>query len=392
MERIEAQLRVVTPLFAGGAEPANTAEVRASAIKGMLRFWWRALAWSRHGGYLEAIRGEEADRFGSTEGASPFRLYVDDTGLPSPMSVGKVHTELKERPAARYLGYGLMQPFFNKKKNIEAGTLWRPCFGPDGTFTIQLVSPAGIPGDVLDALKVWGLLGGLGSRTRRGYGSLALEEIRKEGETLWSAPRTVDDYLDILRELLKPAMDAKTEPEYSAFSHLTRLDMLMTGKDALDTLDEVGTKMVRYRSWGKDQKLPGGEQAEQNFLDDHEWFFGKPPKPGFHPRRAVFGLPHNYFSPNAKPKSKEVKGADHDRRASPLFIHVHKLGDDNYIAMALILRSRFLPKDEKIQAGGEPVEANPDWQVLEQFLEGLEGHRNNKGTTPYFPERRSILP
>lgn len=379
MERIEAQLRVVTPLFAGGAELENTAEVRASAIKGMLRFWWRALAWSRHGGDLEAIRREEADRFGSTEGASPFRLSVDDTQKLERWKKDDVSQALKKFNGAQYLGYGLMKPL-------------RPCFGADGTFTIRLVSPAGIPGDVLDALKVWGLLGGLGSRTRRGYGSLALEEIRKEGETVWSAPRTVDDYLDTLRDLLQPAMDAKAEPEYSAFSNLTRLDMLMTGKDALDTLNEVGTKMVRYRSWGKDKKLPWGEPAEQNFLDDHEWFFGKPPKTGFHPWRAVFGLPHNYFSLNANPNSKKVKGEDHERRASPLFIHVHRLGDDNYIAMALILRSRFLPKDEKIQAGGERVQANPDWQVLEQFLEGLEGHRNNKGTTPYFPERRSILP
>ena len=62
------------------------------------------------------------------------------------------------------------------------------------------------------------------------------------------------------------------------------------------------------------------------------------------PQRAVFGLPHNYYSPAARnngaslamnvegPKKKVM-----DRRASPLFIHVHK----HLIKNALVFFSSF---------------------------------------------------
>ena len=43
-------------------------------------------------------------------------------------------------------------------------------------------------------------------------------------------------------------------------------------------------------------------------------------------------------------------------------------------------------------AGTESVAAEPDWGVLEQFLDGFRGPREDKSETPYFPERRSILP
>jgi CRISPR-associated protein Cmr1 len=39
-----ATYRVTTPLFLGGADPDANAELRTSALKGLLRFWFRAIA------------------------------------------------------------------------------------------------------------------------------------------------------------------------------------------------------------------------------------------------------------------------------------------------------------------------------------------------------------
>ena len=64
---IEATYRVVTPMFCGGANPGH-AELRIPSFKGVLRFWWRALAWSRQDGDLEMIRREEDKLFGSAGG------------------------------------------------------------------------------------------------------------------------------------------------------------------------------------------------------------------------------------------------------------------------------------------------------------------------------------
>ena len=65
---IEATYRVVTPMFCGGAEPDKRAELRPSSFKGVLRFWWRALAWSRLGGDLGQIKQQEDALFGSADG------------------------------------------------------------------------------------------------------------------------------------------------------------------------------------------------------------------------------------------------------------------------------------------------------------------------------------
>lgn len=90
--------------------------------------------------------------------------------------------------------------------------------------------------------------------------------------------------------------------------------------------------------------------------------YDRPSSPDFHPRRAVFGLPHNYG------KHKAVGPASHDRRASPLLFHVHETGS-RYVGVAVLLRSRFLPNGERIRAGRASVPARPDWNVLTDFLD-----------------------
>ncbi len=65
MTKLRADFSIVTPLFMGGADP-QSAELRVSGMKGMLRFWWRALAWSRLKS-VDQVRSEEAKIFGSTE-------------------------------------------------------------------------------------------------------------------------------------------------------------------------------------------------------------------------------------------------------------------------------------------------------------------------------------
>jgi CRISPR-associated protein Cmr1 len=52
---IQATFQVTTPLFCGGAD-GSSAELRPSSVKGVLRFWWRACAWSRFDGDLTRIR------------------------------------------------------------------------------------------------------------------------------------------------------------------------------------------------------------------------------------------------------------------------------------------------------------------------------------------------
>jgi hypothetical protein len=68
---LEATFCIVTPLFLGGAEPNDRAELREASIKGALRFWYRAVD--------PDYRDLEARIFGGTrkgEGQAIFLLRV----------------------------------------------------------------------------------------------------------------------------------------------------------------------------------------------------------------------------------------------------------------------------------------------------------------------------
>ena len=60
-------LELITPCFCGGAEPEKQAEIRATSIRGQLRWWFRTL-----GGFKSLdpmpVRDQEALIFGSTAG------------------------------------------------------------------------------------------------------------------------------------------------------------------------------------------------------------------------------------------------------------------------------------------------------------------------------------
>lgn len=101
-----------------------------------------------------------------------------------------------------------------------------------------------------------------------------------------------------------------------------------------------------------------------------------------HPIRVAFGLPHNYA------KWLKIEAERHDRRASPLFFHIHPLGD-GFIGVIAFLPARFLPeihenevaRPEKIKIvkinkaqkkeDTTLVEEKVDNDVVERFLDGF---------------------
>jgi CRISPR-associated protein Cmr1 len=390
--RVTATFEVVTPLFLGGADPASTAELRAPSIKGMLRFWWRALAWSRHGGDVDAVKEEESRLFGSagaesgeaqgSAGQASFILRVHSINGSKRLSKGDVLKQ-EDRPVGsgmRYLGYGL----FGEKQ----GQLERPCLFDHGSaapfqFLVDLVSRRPFDSSILNALKVMGLLGGLGSRVRRGYGSLSLVSLAGDGEA-WKPPAGSDDYIRQLRAAIGAETLKPEEPPYTAFSTDSRIVIASREeRDPLSVLNDVGKQMQRYRSWGHKGRVDG-EPSERNFGDDHDWF-KEFPRAG-HPRRVVFGLPHNYS------RSFGITSEHHDRRGSPLSVHIHKLQNNRYIGVISILRARFLPDGEKLKVrnGSRGTLCTPqiDWKVLDGFIDGVSKNTRQ----PYFPNRRQVLP
>lgn len=77
MKTLQATFKIVTPMFLGGADRNEPAELREPSIKGILRFWWRALNWGRFAANSDSsdenkallrLRTEEDIIFGNSSG------------------------------------------------------------------------------------------------------------------------------------------------------------------------------------------------------------------------------------------------------------------------------------------------------------------------------------
>ncbi len=334
MKRIKAKFEVVTPCFLGGANHEEEAELRLPSIKGVLRFWWRALNYARiaqtkqkkNNDIIASLREKEGKLFGTSDpgkdqGQSSLIMRLSaGSQKPSEIKAGEV---LCDKPGkvvgigARYLGYGVMEAFASKKQGTQAGELTRPCLKAPFEFTLQIgAKNQEHLEDVLPALKLLGLLGGLGSKSRKGYGSLNLMELKVSGVDTWQKPANENQYKNQLSDLLKPTLDYGKEPEISAFYFQTRICLTkFKHQTSMEVINSYGREMQDYRR---------GKKGKE-----------------------VFGLPQG-----------KVKPEEHERRASPLFFHVHKIGSE-FVGVALLLQSRFLPKGERISA---------KWEMLMDFL------------------------
>jgi CRISPR-associated protein Cmr1 len=413
MKTIEARFRIVTPMFLGGADHSATDGIRAPSVKGALRFWWRALNWGRF--YkdhrsdttkaLIALHAEEARLFGAAAktvgkdqvgGQGVFLINVRHDVLKS-KKTGDVHQQFGTKDAARYLGYGLMVAFGSTKQTppTASGQLQRDCFDEAQEFNINLLFRDEIEPSVRNALIFMGLVGGLGSRARHGMGSIALIGLVEPNHASkeWRAPMSPEDYDAQISQLIwrDDEIQPPLSPPFSAFWQNSRVDRLLCTSNCFAALDVFGSAMLMYRSWGRSNGVGGstvlGKPSERRFDDDHRWFKSQSRAdghPAFHPKRAVFGLPHNYHKDH-----HHVVSEHFERRSSPLLFHVHPIGN-TFIGLSIFMPAQFLPKDERISSNGKPANTNIDWSVITDFLDGKVG--NPATAVDRFPAKKAVLP
>ncbi len=382
---IEADYRLITPLFSSGAHPQVEAELRPSSLKGVLRFWWRALAWARLGADLKRIREEESCLFGSAQdGQSRVLLRLLPLSVePSVLHDDKlcISADIKRviGVGARYLGYGLVEAFDRPKRHIQAGALIRACIQAPLDFTVRLRCrelDRCQPGtrSIVDALKALGTLGGLGSRSRRGYGSLTLRALRVDGVQEPFGSQTPQQLGEAIKSYL-PQPGPNGRPQFTAVSAKSRYALVWKdGARPLELLDLVGREMVRFRSWGLGGKILENLESERNFQDDHDLMKRQARDRDCHPRRIAFGLPHNCGGPD-----QAVRPLCSDRRASPLFIHIHECGTTP-VAVLSFLPADFLPPGKGvIRVGSNSVPLAPEDQLYQPIEDFLDRLLNQKG-------------
>lgn len=401
-------------MYIGDAEQ-NASGIIPSAVKGSLRFWWRAVNWSRflteaEGDENQALRflhRYEAALFGSTAenheadepprgGQGAFLLRVTSEALKkcsaSELDHHKDYNLTGNKWQSYLLGLGLME----YRREQQANFYLRGAI-VSGSFTLTLhCRNADYVQELKALLLLWGLLGGLGSRQRKGFGSISISKLTvgKESQAL---PASEEQYKATLAKLLN-ANNCSGEPPYTALSGLSRLIISQkSNKPAWGQLGELAQHQQMYRGWGyktdvhrinrerADHHAYGSKEADHVLvcnLARHRI----PPEEL--PSNIVFGLPRTYTL-SSEPKREitlEAFARDGEgnpdsrnkrsRRASPLFIHLHEFDDGECSVLQLFMPSRFLPQHDVVKLkrkNGEfeiPLPEPTDWQVIEEYLSG----------------------
>ncbi len=285
MKTIEAKFKIVTPMFLHGADQTK-AELRVPSIKGMLRFWWRAINYNDN---INKVWENDTCIFGSLDqkvGQSRVLIHLIENKT-SP----KVAERWNPNDWKSYIGYGLTN---KKAKDLESEKT--EYLEPGGEFRIRVDINERPDKDIykgaVNTLKVFGLLGGLGSRSRKGWGSMSLVELKADDAT-FEVPPNPESYTKELKKLLSNSKKNSINPEYTAFSNQTRI---VISKATFD----------RY------------ENAFKEIAEEYKNYKNK---------NEGFGLPRG-------------KNSDGGRRSSPLFIHIHQL-DNKYIWVCAFFKSIF---------------------------------------------------
>ncbi|ANJ66664.1 type III-B CRISPR module RAMP protein Cmr1 [Halothiobacillus diazotrophicus] len=322
---ITATYRIVVPMFLGDAQQKASA-ISPLSVKGALRFWWRALNWSRFRSAepsdtaaLHQLHLEEAALFGSAAEngqAARFTLRVHSDPHELSRAADWPKVSLKNpcsEYCSSYVGLGLWGSGQVDKGNYQPP---REYIRENQVFTVELLALPGLSEAALqqlrDSLTAWGLFGGLGSRARRGFGAVAIESLDHHALCF----NDVATYQEAVRRLWPDcSTSAHALPPFTAFSSAARFGISgEPASSARKAHNELAQAFKTYRG-SKDSPVRGA-------------------------RKRVFGIPIDFRKSKRAKKSPLEEKAGSNRRASPLLFHVHPIGD-RFTAAVLYLPAEF---------------------------------------------------
>jgi len=382
---------IVTPLFMSGNDPMRP-ELRASAIRGAVRAWYRALD-PRFLDLENSTFGaafDDEDHPGESH-RSPFRLQV----LKSPDSASyELHKADHRRfnrgtPPNRtngilYTGYTLLDSF-NRRRAFEPSDsrsrrtftlrllILRPDLGRDGMAHLRRI---------LASFWALGHLGALGNRANRGWGSVQLTELKAgpkssirpqiNGLLTQFAPATQAgprEWAGEVAGFLADVADWPEERERKRIGHASSTPHIGSGarvlvyqkpfRDWERALNEVGTELQAFRR-------ERGVEDRQNIVEELLVWQPRSTRGSrleHAPQRTAFGLPFTmrYALPprrlkeqgisQLRPKTIEfnpgvqsISGSS-PRHASPLRLRVVRLASGYHPVVVRLV--------------GDPVGAKP---------------------------------
>jgi len=196
-----------------------------------------------------------------------------------------------------------------------------------GTFTVCLLLKKQVTHEQIKQLEntliIWGLLGGLGSRARRGFGSVAIQQLNEQSFKF----KTADDYFKQIRLLIEHCQLAPEMPLLTALNNAMQIAKATQGQDAKQIMNKLGMhyKNARKEAGAGWAKLP-------------------------------FGLP---LAGNRGTSDNK------NRRSSPLLMHIHLVAKQ-YIAIVSFIPADFHPE---YYPKGKTLEF---YQPLQDYINTME--------------------
>jgi len=379
-------------------------ELRPQSIKGVMRFWFRALVpcvidpnWLDGSKKpFAALHYLEGMMFGSQEKKSPFSLtvsYGDDIDEPLSSLV---------KSGGKFFRNALYGPIEMDDKTSYS------CLMPDQSFTIRIrytSSILPIQKTVTDSLmSLISYYSGFGAKTRDGFGSFSISTAKGVEEDSvgkqYSSSKSL--LMKMIRELdpdekkfrfvnEEPNLNPYDFPTLARSRNINGMAESPNWKDILKEFtglrnmdgDSLSTytdlKLIELRRYKRDDD-------NLNPLRD-AYFKGTTLSKDFVMRTSIMGLPIGYKNFGERPGTTGNGSANicnsrngSGRKASPLFLSIHKALNGTYFARILLMASKISPDRDNndrpviyaiVKGEPYPILGNENFEELWNLLEGV---------------------
>ncbi len=329
-QSITYNVKIITPIYGGGVkagEPDDNMPIRASAIRGQLRYWWRFLATNREDSPLSDKALFEAEReiwggMGDTKELKKRLIKGKDFSSKVFIKVDAKPTTSQQITTAKDIighnngiGYALFSAIQNDEnhKLIKAGYTF--------TLTISLQHLSEDAWDsILLSIRWWVCFGGIGARTRRGLGSVEiLKTINSNGDEVDFKPLEYSDVTEYRCDLktisATSAMDSWNKA-VGKLHHFRQVEFQYNRNPNQDhKISGIGRKIKNQQKANDNIQKSYPSRSNWPEPDSIREMVGRPWPNGHHPEhpakksfpRASFGLPIIFdFVNDAPPEKTEL--------------------------------------------------------------------------------------
>jgi len=344
------KVELITPMYGGGVKagkPDKEMPIRATAIRGQLRYWWRFLAKNRKENPLlgKVLFEREREIWGG--------MAENNQDYSSKVLI-RVTDICNTKDVKPYIDQNPQYAQFQARRQTGAKPRDPLSFVPEGlTFNLQVKCSEGnentisYEDDILRPLRWWANFGGLGSRTRRGCGSV--EVFAPEEDSLLVGKKETSLYgckMVVLSECNQEAIKCwitsieilqKFRQIIPVFSNKRFVDCHGIGRKKTRQLD--GTSKPSTSNWPEANAI---RKKTGSFISKHT---PSENAPICFPR-ALFGMPieFSFMSDGQRPATSQItpfvnrdKQLHFDRLASPLIIKAVVTGTKKYASMAMLM-------------------------------------------------------